>query len=142
MPLETLEDIIEGLADKLGIYGAHDDENDAACRVKPCRMCWTSDLEDHLLAAFQLKQTLSALGPSLDAAPPAPPLDKICPTCGTDIRCIHGKLFTEDCKPCEAPGRDAAPSSTPIEFVRSLIDEAGAAPPTKEPQPSKPETKK
>lgn len=38
------------------------------------------------------------------ADPGDSPLPKICPTCGTDIRCVHGKLFTETCEPCEAPG--------------------------------------
>lgn len=31
------------------------------------------------------------------------PLGQTCPTCGTDLRCIHGKLFSETCEPCEAP---------------------------------------
>lgn len=35
--------------------------------------------------------------------PGGPPSSQTCPTCGTDIRCIHGKLFSETCEPCEAP---------------------------------------
>ena len=55
MAIETLDDIIEHFADQLGIYGAHDDE----CKEgAPCRVCWTSDLRDHLMAAFEVEQKL------------------------------------------------------------------------------------
>ncbi len=56
--LLTLNDIIEGLADKIGVYGAHDDDNDEACESKPCRVCWTSDLSDRIWAAVRLEQQL------------------------------------------------------------------------------------
>lgn len=58
MPIETIDDIIEGLADKLGVYGAHDDECTAK---KPCRVCWTSDFRDHLMGAFQVERILYPL---------------------------------------------------------------------------------
>ena len=52
MAIETLDDIIEALADKLYIYGAHDD----SCTDKrPCRVCWTSDLRDHIEAAIEIE---------------------------------------------------------------------------------------
>lgn len=57
--IETLDDIIERLADQVGIYGAHDD-NDEACETKPCRCCWTSELRDRLEAAFKIEQKLKA----------------------------------------------------------------------------------
>lgn len=55
MAIETLDDIIESVADQAGIYGAHDDS------CKPghvCRVCWTSDLRDHLMAAFEVERKL------------------------------------------------------------------------------------
>lgn len=30
-----------------------------------------------------------------------PPEGKTCPACGTDLRCVHGRLFAEKCLPCE-----------------------------------------
>ena len=37
--IETLSDVVEYLADQVGVYGAHDDEDDEACEKKPCRVC-------------------------------------------------------------------------------------------------------
>lgn len=55
MPIETLDDIIEQVADKIGIYGAHD----SACREnRPCRVCFTSDFRDRLKAAFEIEKIL------------------------------------------------------------------------------------
>lgn len=60
MPIETLDDIIEQLADEIGVYGAHDEDDEDACHIKPCRMCWTSSLHDHLIAAFKIEEQLRA----------------------------------------------------------------------------------
>lgn len=59
MPIETLDDVIERLADEVGVYGAHDDENDDACAKNPCRVCWTSNLRDRLIAAIKVDQKLN-----------------------------------------------------------------------------------
>ena len=56
--IETLDDIIERLADQIGVYGAHDEENDEACDDKPCRMCWTSELREHIEAAVKVENKL------------------------------------------------------------------------------------
>jgi hypothetical protein len=58
MALETLSDIVDELADRMGIYGAHDEENDVACDEKPCRVCWTSNMSDRINAAVRLEQQL------------------------------------------------------------------------------------
>jgi len=58
MSLEVLSDIVEQLADQIGVYGAHDEDNDAACEDKPCRVCWTSDLTDRIWAAVRVEQQL------------------------------------------------------------------------------------
>jgi len=55
MAIETLDDIIEGLADRIGVYGACGDD---CTHNKPCRCCWTSDLRDHLVAAFEIEKKL------------------------------------------------------------------------------------
>lgn len=54
----TLADIVEDLADKLGIYGAHDEEHAEACIDNPCRVCWTSDLSDRIWGAVRVEQQL------------------------------------------------------------------------------------
>ena len=59
MPIETMNDIVEQLADKVGIYGAHDEDDDAACQgLHPCRCCWTSDLIDRINCAVRTEQAL------------------------------------------------------------------------------------
>ena len=58
MPIETLSDIIDTLADQVGVYGAHDEENDEACQVKPCRVCWASELNDRIWSAVRTEQAL------------------------------------------------------------------------------------
>lgn len=67
MPFETLEDIIEEIADRRGIYGAHGDEREdetPSCEVtctpkKPCRVCWTSGLADRIRAAVEVERKLA-----------------------------------------------------------------------------------
>jgi len=58
MAIETLEDIVENLADKIGVYGAHDEENEEVCDVHPCRCCWTSNLIERIWAAVRTEQAL------------------------------------------------------------------------------------
>ncbi len=55
--IEELEDIIEGLANKLGIYGIHDEER---CTDRtPCRVCWTADLNERIRTAVNVERILS-----------------------------------------------------------------------------------
>lgn len=58
MAIELLSDVIEHLADQAGVYGAHDDENDAACEKKPCRMCWVEEWTIRIWAAVRVEQQL------------------------------------------------------------------------------------
>ncbi len=53
--IETLEDIIEQLADKLGIYGAHQESEQ-----KPCRCCWTASLRCRIDDAVEIDRKLNA----------------------------------------------------------------------------------
>lgn len=62
MPIELLDDIIEELADRKGIYGSHGDElvdGDVTCTQKaPCRMCFTCGLRDRIIAAVEVERRL------------------------------------------------------------------------------------
>ena len=55
MSIETLDDIIEALADKLYIYGSHDE---SCTHKRPCRACWTGELHERLVAAIQIEDKL------------------------------------------------------------------------------------
>ncbi len=69
MPIETIDDIIEEIADRRGIYGAHGDESDddtpsrtvTCTATKPCRVCWTCGLHDRIVAAVEIERQLSPL---------------------------------------------------------------------------------
>ena len=55
--IETLDDILETLADQLGIYGAHSE----TCKPdKLCRVCWTAGLNGHILQAVDVDRKLAA----------------------------------------------------------------------------------
>lgn len=51
--IETLDDIIEELADQLGIYGSHSDGE-----VRICRVCWTADLKMRINRALEVERKL------------------------------------------------------------------------------------
>lgn len=53
MPIETLSDIVEELADRLGVYGAHEDGESHVCRT-----CFTINLEGRIEAAVEIEQQL------------------------------------------------------------------------------------
>lgn len=53
--IETIDDIIEQLADKLGVYGVHHDE---CTNEKPCRVCWTSDIGERIRTAMNIERIL------------------------------------------------------------------------------------
>ena len=60
--IETLDDIVEQIADKKGIYGAcpHHDDGDCDSKGLNCRCCWTADLKDRILAAVEVDRKLKA----------------------------------------------------------------------------------
>lgn len=50
--VEQLQDIIEDLADDLGIHGSHVVEHeDGQCE---CRVCWASQLNARIIAAVEI----------------------------------------------------------------------------------------
>jgi hypothetical protein len=56
MPIETLEDIVEQLADKLGVYGACNENHEYD--DKGCRPCWVSWLERRIREAVEIERRL------------------------------------------------------------------------------------
>ncbi len=68
MPIETLDDIIEEIADRRGVYGSHGDESDdetpssqiTCTSTKPCRVCFVCGLHDRILAAVDVERKLAA----------------------------------------------------------------------------------
>ena len=55
--IETVDDIVEELADNIGVYGAH---SDATCFPGHlCRVCWTSQLHDRLVQALENEKRLN-----------------------------------------------------------------------------------
>jgi hypothetical protein len=67
--IETLEDIVEGLADKLKIYGAHDDWCDGTTLERTCRCCWTSNIQDRILRAVAVESAIHRV--DMEVATPA-----------------------------------------------------------------------
>lgn len=57
--IATLDDVIEQLADEIGIYGAHAEEfPDSQCE---CRVCWTMHLRGRIVAAVDIERKLGTL---------------------------------------------------------------------------------
>ena len=52
--IETIEDIVEELADRVGVYGASNIHADLC----PCRVCWTMQLRSRLRAASEIERKL------------------------------------------------------------------------------------
>lgn len=65
--IETIDDIIEGLADELGIYGSHIDDHPSG----PCRSCWTSDVKERLIRAAEFEDMISEKALSAQITTPA-----------------------------------------------------------------------
>jgi hypothetical protein len=55
-PIETLEDIVEQLADKLAVYGACNENHEYDDRG--CRCCWTANLERRIRDAVEIERRL------------------------------------------------------------------------------------
>lgn len=72
MAIETLDDIIEQLADWVGVYGAHDNDEPRP-RFPPemhCRVCFVGTMHDRIEAAARIEAIMRrvTLGSTNDAA--------------------------------------------------------------------------
>ena len=56
MQIETIEDIVEDLADKFGIYGSHPLFGEDKCL---CRVCWVTSFRARLDRAWEIEQRLN-----------------------------------------------------------------------------------
>jgi hypothetical protein len=53
--IEQLSDIVEELANKVGVYGAAEHHGDEC----GCRVCWTSGLRSRILDAVRIERQLA-----------------------------------------------------------------------------------
>jgi hypothetical protein len=57
--IATLDDVIERLANEIGVYGAHTELHpDGKCE---CRVCWTIDTRSRILFAVELEIKLGSI---------------------------------------------------------------------------------
>lgn len=64
MSIETLDDIVEELADSLGVYGAHAEEHpDGQCE---CRVCFSMGMSRRIMDAVQVERRLAAAPELID----------------------------------------------------------------------------
>lgn len=61
MSIETLDDIIESIMDRLGIYGVHDDDSEMDGDKCGCRCCESSCLRHRIEAAVELDRKMRGL---------------------------------------------------------------------------------
>ena len=50
---ESVDDVIEYLANQIGVYGCHQEGE-----ARTCRVCWTADVKDRLLTAVETERLL------------------------------------------------------------------------------------
>jgi hypothetical protein len=62
MAIEVLDDILEELADKAGVYGSHPEINDVPfpmpTGVCPCRVCFMAGLRERIERAVEIENLL------------------------------------------------------------------------------------
>lgn len=59
MAYETLNDIIDELADKLGVYGAHTEKEDSRDPYH-CRVCFSASMNTRIKSAVEIERIISA----------------------------------------------------------------------------------
>jgi len=65
--LETPDELADSLADKLGVYGVHDD----LCSVDPCRVCFVSEMTQRIRDAVANEVRLAEPHERSDMSGPA-----------------------------------------------------------------------
>jgi hypothetical protein len=56
--IETPVELADYLADKIGIYGGHDDE---CTPQKPCRCCWVSEMAERIRRTVKNEASLETM---------------------------------------------------------------------------------
>lgn len=60
MPIETLDDIVEEIMDRLGVYGAHpEDAEEDTLRECQCRYCQAASLKARIIDAAEVERKLN-----------------------------------------------------------------------------------
>lgn len=66
MAIEVLDDILEELADKAGVYGSHPEINEVPYPVPKgvcrCRVCFLVGLRERIVQAVEIEQILAING--------------------------------------------------------------------------------
>ena len=55
--IETLNDIIEELADRLGVYGAHTEREESRDQYH-CRVCFSAAMNTRIKSAVEMERTM------------------------------------------------------------------------------------
>ena len=63
--IETLEDVVEYLANRIGIYGAHIEFSEHSNVNCACRPCWTSRVRHRIEAAIEIERKMNNEGITL-----------------------------------------------------------------------------
>lgn len=58
MAIEVLDDIVEEMADKIGVYGAHGTEDVPEATMYHCRVCFTIGLRQRIEAAANIESLM------------------------------------------------------------------------------------
>jgi len=58
--IETLDDIVEGLANALMVYGSCPKDDDGECPEEGCRSCWEPDMKHRLRKVFEVDKKLDS----------------------------------------------------------------------------------
>jgi len=77
MSIETLDDIVESVMDRLGIYGAHNDDSDIPADQCHCRCCESSSLRSRIEEAVEVDRKMRGL--ILVEANAHPPTSQVTP---------------------------------------------------------------
>ena len=70
--IETVCDLAEWLADKVGVYGAHDEKCADPSSGQTCRICWTEEVEVRIRKSVENESVL-AESTKRDCPPCTPP---------------------------------------------------------------------
>ena len=64
--IEAPDELAEWLADKVGVYGGHDEKCDGPGAAKVCRICWTEDVIVRIRASVKNESTTPSSTPATE----------------------------------------------------------------------------
>lgn len=98
--IETLNDIIDELGDRLGIYGAHGDGETTS--EYHCRVCFASSLHGRIMSAIDIERTITAGRVARAGLETRVCCGDGCDWTGPESECVHPKHSPSDrlCHEC------------------------------------------